>query len=320
MWIRPPLVAIAIGSMVLALGLIPSRAHAQFLSHNYKGDFGLLAGSQPPPGWLAAAGYVHYNSDTFRDKNGDPLDIGGKVTANGYALGAWYVSNLEIFGATYGAMAFPAWTDNNLEVPALGFEQETSVGFTDLFMQPINLGWHGKQADTQASFGIVAPTGSYDPDALDNAGLGMWSFEPSVATTYWFDSAKKWHISGAGFYEFHTKKKDTDIRVGDILTLEGGTGRSWLEGLASLGITGYAQFKVTEDDVGDLQPVFDMLQLGKHRVFGLGAQGTLPIATKERVYGVLSAQYQWEFGARSALEGGSLIIVAAFFLPSVAIP
>jgi len=325
MRIRLRLVTIAIGSVVLALGLIPSRAHAQFLSHNYKGDFGLLAGSQPPPGWIIAAGYVHYGGDTFRDNNGDPLQIdpagGGKVTANGYAFGAWYVSDLKIFGANYGVMAFPAFTDNSLEVPALGFEQKTSVGLTDLYMQPINLGWHGKQADTQAGLGIVAPIGRYDPDALDNLGLGMWSFEPFVATTVWFDSAKKWHSSAAGFYEFHTKKKDTDIQVGQILTLEGGLGRSWLEGLASLGITGYAQFKVTEDDVGeDLQPTFDMLPLGKHRVFGLGAQGTLPIATKERVYGILTAQYQWEFGARSTLEGGGLTIIAGFFLPSVAIP
>ena len=34
---------------------------------------------------------------------------------------------------------FPAFTDNVLEAPILGLEQKPDTGFTDLYIQPINL-------------------------------------------------------------------------------------------------------------------------------------------------------------------------------------
>ena len=54
--IRRTVLVMAIGGLLLAL--TSTHAHAQFMSHNFRGDFGVLAGTQPPPGWWAAAGYV----------------------------------------------------------------------------------------------------------------------------------------------------------------------------------------------------------------------------------------------------------------------
>jgi hypothetical protein len=48
------------------------------------------------------------------------------------------------------------------------------------------------------------------------------------------------------------------------VSIEGGLGRSFLEGAATLGIAFDAQRKMTADDPGELQPVFDMLNIGKH--------------------------------------------------------
>ena len=91
---------------------------------------------------------------------------------------------------------------------------------------------------------------------------------------------KSWNFATTAFYETHTKKKDTDIKVGDILTLEGGLGKSFMEGAINVGIAYYAQWKITGDDPGqDLQPVFDEF-FGKHRGFGVGPEMTFPIATK----------------------------------------
>ena len=56
-------------SCLAILALASGTARAQFLSHNYKGDFGLLAGTQQPPGWYVAAAYVNYSSDTLRDSD-----------------------------------------------------------------------------------------------------------------------------------------------------------------------------------------------------------------------------------------------------------
>jgi len=315
--------ALAIATALLVLTLSSSYARAQFMSHNFRGDFGVLAGTQPPPGWWVAAGYVRFDTDTLRDDDGnsitiDPLER-GSISANGYAAGFWRVTEKKIFGGNYSFMAFPAWTDNKVEAPILGLAQETGTGFTDLYFQPINLGWHRERADYIAAIGVVAPTGSYDPDAPDNLGLGMWSFELSGGATWYLDAAKSWHFATAAFYETHTTKKDTDIRVGDILTIEGGFGKSFMEGALTVGVAFDAQWKITEDDPGELQPVFDMLNVGRHRVYGVGVEATLPIATKKKLIGFLTGRYMVDVEARNTFEGTSFVLLATFPVPSVSL-
>ena len=175
----------------------------------------------------------------------------------------------------------------------------------------------GAVADFIAGFGVFAPPARYDPDASDNLGMGMWSFEIMGGTTVYLDKAKSWNFAAAAFYETHTTKKDTDIKVGDIFTLEGGLGKSFMEGAMNVGVAYFAQWKVTADDPGgELQPVFEEL-FGKHRGFGVGPEVTFPIATKKKLIGFINARYVWEFGIRSQLEGSHFILAAAFPIPSI---
>jgi hypothetical protein len=217
-------------------------------------------------------------------------------------------------------MIFPALTDNALESPILGLASNADTGFTDLYIQPINLGWHTDRADFITGLGVYAPTGSYDPDASDNLGLGMWSFEFFAGTTIYFDKAKTWHFATTAYYETHTEKEDTDIKVGDILTLEGGLGKSFMGGALSVGIAYYAQWKVTDDDLGqELEALLGGWKLGKHRGFGVGPEVTIPIATKSKLIGLVTARYFWETGVRSSLEGNTFVINVTFPIPSVPI-
>jgi hypothetical protein len=78
----------------------------------------------------------------------------------------------------------------------------------------------------------------------------MWSFEFFAGSTIYFDEARSWHFATIAWYETHTEKKDTDIRVEDILTLEGGLGKSSKDGALSVGAAYYAQWKLTEEDLG----------------------------------------------------------------------
>ncbi len=308
--------------LAAALTLASSPAHAQFLGHNFHGDFGLQSGSQPPPGFNLSIMYLRYSADVLRDKNGNEIrpDVPGTIATNGIAPGIYYVTEKKIFGANYGLMVFPAFTDNKLEVPVLSVDQEQSFGLTDLYIQPLNLGWHRERADFIAGFGLYAPTGRYDVAANDNRGLGMWSFEFFGGTTLFFDEAKSWSFATTAFYETHTDKKDTDIRVGDLLTLEGGFGKSFLEGALSVGVAYYAQLKVTDDDVGrDLEMLLDGRQLGKNRVYGFGPEVTVPIATKSKLIALINARYFWETGARTTLEGQTFTLTATFPIPSVAL-
>jgi hypothetical protein len=317
------LVAVAVGCY-LVLALTTSPAHAQFQGSNLKGDFGLQSASQAPPGFYLSAFYVRYEGDTLRDRNGDAIAIDpaerGSIDVNGYAAGLVWVSKKKLWGANYSAMVFPGLTDNVLEVPILDRQQKASSGPTDVYVQPINLGWHTDRADYIAGLGVFAPTGRYDADASDNTGLGMWSFELFGGATVHFGKSKSWNFATTAFYETHTEKQDTDITVGDILTLEGGLGKSFKEGAINVGAAYYAQWKVTDDDPGQaIEAMLAGRTLGKHRVFGVGPELTIPIATKKKLIAFLTARYLWESGARTTLEGETFVFQATFPIPSVSL-
>ena len=302
----------------LVLGACP--AEAQFLGHNTPGDFGLQSGSQAPPGlYLIAPLYVRYDSDTLRNGLGNALPTETEINVNAYVFGVTWVSNAKVLGANYSFQFYLPFTNNALEAPILGIDQSTDTGLTDLYVQPINLGWHTKNADFIAGLGIFAPTGRYESGADDNLGLGMWSFELFGGATFFFDEAKSWHVATTAFYETHTGKEGSDVRVGDILTFEGGLGKSFKQGMWNVGLAYYAQFKVTDDDFGldlSLPPTF---QPAKHQGFGVGPEVSIPIASKRKLYGFLNFRYLWETGVRNNLEGNLFVITASFPVPSVSL-
>jgi hypothetical protein len=76
---------------------------------------------------------------------------------------------------------------------------------------------HRERADFVAGLGIFAPTGKYEPEGSDNTGLGMWSLEFFAGTTVYLDAAKSWHLATTAFFETHTEKEDSDIKVGNLL-------------------------------------------------------------------------------------------------------
>jgi hypothetical protein len=308
--------------VVMTILLCVQPSSAGFSGHNTKGDFGLQSGSQPPPGlWLVAPMYYRYSGDSLKDRDGNTVSLDpeerGSLDVNAYVLGLVWVSEFKILGANYSFQIFPAFTDNTLEVPILDLDESVDTGFTDLYFQPVNLGWHTDRADFVAGLGIFAPTGKYEQGGSDNTGLGMWSFELFAGTTVYLDEAKSWHFATTAFFEAHTEKEDTDIRVGNLLTLEGGLGKSFMEGALNVGAAYYAQWKLSEDDLGLDIELPGSRGLGKHQVYGLGPEVTIPIATKKKLYGFLNARYFWEFGAESTLEGESLVLTMTLPIPSV---
>ena len=317
---RRVFLAAALLGAVTILNAGPSQA--QLSGHNTKGDFGLQSGSQAPPGfYVVAPMYYRYDADSLKNRDGDTVSIDpeerGSIKANAYVFGLVWVSDYKILGGNYSFQIFPAFTDNTLAAPILGLDESVDTGFTDLYFQPVNLGWHRDRADFVAGLGIFAPTGKYEPEGSDNLGLGMWSFELFAGTTVYLDQAKSWHLATTAFFETHTEKEDTDIKVGNILTLEGGLGKSFMEGAVNVGAAYYAQWKLTDDDLGLDIELPGGRGLGKHRVYGVGPELTIPIATKKKLYGFINVRYFWEFGARSTLEGNTFVLTATFPIPSV---
>jgi len=305
--------------LVTALAL-PAISHAQLSGHNTKGDFGLQSGTQAPPGFYVVPLFYDYTADTLRDSNGNPfapLGGDGSVDAQALIAGFVWVSEYKIFGGNYGFAAFPGVTNNAITFPVIETGAKTSTGLADLYIQPIVLGWNTERADFTAGLGIFAPTGEYEVLGDSNRGLGMWSYELFGGTTVYFDKARSWHFATTAFYETHGKKDGTDFRVGDILTLEGGLGKSFMDGAVNVGIAYYAQWKITDDDfgLGFIPPGGPILD--RHRVYGIGPEVTIPLASKKKLYGFLNLRYFWETGARTTLEGNTFLVTISFPVPSI---
>jgi hypothetical protein len=159
----------------------------------------------------------------------------------------------------------------------------------------------------------------------------MWSNEVSGGTTLYLDKRRTFSVAATAYWEAHSKKEGevriqdatlTDVRVGQLLTIEGGVGKSFLHGAASIGLAYYAQWKVTSDQmsVSPSTPAVAAPEPDKHRVWGIGPELTIPIATKTRLISLVNVRYLWETGAELKTQGQSLTVTTTFPIGGISIP
>jgi hypothetical protein len=230
---------------------------------------------------------------------------------------AIYITKKKVLGANFGMMAVMPLANGSLEAPGFDLSEKASAGASDLYVMPAQLGWHTKRFDAIAGFALFAPTGRHSAGASDNLGKGMWSYEVSGGTTLYLDRARSVSVAATAFWETHSKKDGevrienatvSDVEVGQLMTVEGGVGKSFLHGAASLGVAYYAQWKVTDDRM-----TLSAAEVGipdRHRVWGIGPDVTIPIATRTRLISLINVRYLWEGGARTKTQGQSLVITS----------
>ena len=202
---------------------VPQPASAQYLGNNFHGDFGVNSGTQSGPGFYVAIPFAQWNADHIKDADGNTL---AASRFQGFDVRALFptiigVTPKKVLGANYGFMvALPFSTVRPERTIPESFEPDW--GLNDLYVVPLYLGWHAPRADFVAGYGFYAPTGRYEAGANDNVGLGMWSQEIQAGTTVYLDAAKKISAATTAYLELHSNKKDQDLKVGNLLTLEGG--------------------------------------------------------------------------------------------------
>jgi hypothetical protein len=302
-------------ALLLCVGLMvinPPTASAQLNGNNIKGDIGLSAGSQAPPGVYYGLALMQYRTDRINDLNGTKVNRSGDLLVGGGAPLLIFTSKKKFLGGNYGATVVLPFLNIGFDAPRFG--QQTGVGLADMYIQPVSLGWHLKQADFNTAYGIFIPTGRYTAGANDNIGLGMWGHELSAGTTVYFDKAKVWQVATSAALEFHTQKRDSVEKVGNLLTLEGGAGRSFLKGAAKAGLVYYSQWKLTDDT---LSPPLTLLVRGKNSVTGLGPELTIPLASKSKLYGFVTVRYEWEVYARTTTQGNAFLLSLVFPLKPI---
>ena len=300
-------------------------AQAQLNGSHSLGDFGVQSGSQPVPGLYAGLFYYRYDTDSIKDADGKTIrpspDAPGSLALTAAAPVLWYVSKAKVLGANYGVMVILPWANASLEAPAFGVGNTIDTGLADMVVRPIDLGWHTARADVAAGFQLYVPTGRYAPGGSDNLGKGMWTSEPFLGTTIYLDEKRTASLATTAYWEIHSKKEESNVKVGQILTLQGGVGKSYLGGGLIIGAAYYAQWKLTQDQLREfVLPGSGAIGVdfqNKHRVLAFGPDVTLPVASKSKLFTLVNIRYLWEAGARVKTQGETLAVTATFPIPSV---
>jgi hypothetical protein len=309
-----PLVRASIASLALVVAASPARA--QLNTQHVKGTFGLKAGSQPPPGGYVVAPLLYfYSTDTVRNRDGDRFPVSANIDASLFGTGYAHTTTKKILGGNYGFSVLLAGANNRIQGTEI--DQNPGAGITDSVVQPINLGWHLKRADAQVQYTLYVPTGRYTDGAANNTGLGMWGQEVMAGVTGYLTEDRKYHAATAVSFNLQSKKEDSETKAGNAMNLEGGIGGDFLKGGLTVGLDYYATFKLTEDQIEGLPPIFVP---GKNRVFAIGPEVTLTLARKNTVYGFLNLKYFWETYARTSTQGGAFFLSATFLTKPLHLP
>jgi hypothetical protein len=311
---RPGAVLIVVLGVVLGLAL---PASAQLNTQHVKGSTGLKAGSQPPPGGYVVAPLLYfYTADEVRDRNGDRLATTANLDAAMFGAGYLHVTTKKLFGGFYGfQVLFPVGANNRIQGTEI--DANPGAGITDSAIVPISLGWHFKRADVNTAYTLFVPTGRYTDGASNNTGLGMWGHEISIGSTVYLNETRQFHAATIASFDFQSKKEDSETKVGNQMNLEGGIGGDFLKGGLTAGLSYYAAFKLTDDEIAGLPGI---LIRGKNRVFALGPEASLALARRGTVYGFVRVCYQWELYARTATQGDAWNIAATFLLKPLKVP
>jgi hypothetical protein len=320
------------GLTLMAALACAAPVQAQLNGENLLGDLGVKSATQPDPGVYVSSIYYRYRADSIKDGRGNSLGLDptgeGSQTINAAVPVVTWVTGKKILGANFGMMAVVPFAKGALEAPGLGLSEKAGAGVADLYVMPAQLGWHFARLDATAGVAFFAPTGRHEAGASDNLGKGMWSYEVSGGATAYLDRGRSLSVSTTVFWETHGKKEGevsiedvtlTDVKVGDLVTLEGGVAKSFLHGAAHVGMAYYAQWKVTADQF-DVAPGSAHVGIPeKHRVFGIGPDVTIPIATKTKLLSLVNVRYLWETGTQLKTQGRTFIVTNTIPIGGIAI-
>jgi hypothetical protein len=283
-------------------------ASAQLNIPVVRGDNGLKDGSQPGPGVYISGLVYFYDTHEIVDKDGRRFNR-VSVEQGLPATALTYVSKKKFLGGNYSATVVLPLLNVTIDTPQS--TSKSGLGFSDMYVQPLQLGWHKKRYDALAGYGLYMPTGRFTAGASNNHGLGMWSHELSAGTTVYLDEKKQWHAATNAYYNIQSHIKGTNRKAGNVLSLEGGVGHTYCSGLCNVGVDYYTQWKVTDDTLPPVPPGF----ISKHRYYGIGPEinGVIPINAK--TLAVFKLAYFHELGNRVATQGQSIIMSVTLAKP-----
>ncbi len=331
---------------ILILFAKPARAeHGDWLM----GTDGLLSAQQAPEGifYSNVWSYYHASGSDFvatgplkcssQDKVCLSLNLGGSGSLDEFVdqntIG--WTSPYKVLGASYGCFIDAPFAiadasgSASLE-PVLSLNRDssalpshqTSAGVTkgsigDIYVEPVDFGWHLPRLDAIVSSGFFAPSGAYSSNAKVNIGYGHWTSVFGLGGIGYADAERTWSLSIYTHYLLYGSQLGRDYTLGDVVPLEWGAAKSLnlnneIFKQITLGAAGYAQWQVTNNQI-DLTPTtkiagsaINTLEDTRSRIYSAGP--AIYLLTK---YGLFSVRYYEEFDAHATPSGRQLMFSLA---------
>jgi len=231
-----------------------SSALAQQKGQWVPGQFGLNAGTIPDPGVTYANLALNYSSSQLNGPNGNSVPgINGTYSFWVDENIFYYVPKHKFFGGYFMPYIVLPYANGELVANITGTNLSTGgggSGFADMYVQPLNLGWHLKRADVTVGYAFTAPTGRFTAGASNNVGSGYWGNNITSGTTFYITKNKGTSANLATDWEIHGQKSGTNITPGQAFTMEWGVGqilplKKDFSRLLQLGLVGYDQWQVS---------------------------------------------------------------------------
>jgi hypothetical protein len=335
---------------LVVLGAAPAHAqHGDWLL----GSFAFQGASQPSEGiyYSNLFDYYHVSGSGFASNNAAACGKHNKTCVGGNFGGSGnldlfvdahiftWTSPLKVLGATYGANLIvpfvivdasgsatlePVLTGagSSLSLPAGGGGGGSTKGsIGNIYVEPVNFGWHFKYFDAVVSSGFFAPSGPYNSGTRLNVGFGHWTGVFGLGGVAYADAAHTWSLSIYAHYLLYASQMGRDYTLGDEVPFEWAAGKtidinSDIVKQATIGAVGYAQWQVTNNSI-DATPsskagiqAVDQLSSTKEQIYAAGPG--ISLLTK---FGLYSLRWYEEFGANAAPSGSQLMFSVTLPLP-----
>jgi hypothetical protein len=198
-----------------------SSALAQQKGQWVPGQFGLNAGVIPDPGVTYANLALNYSATQLNGASGNNIPgVNGTYSFWVDENVFYYVPKHKFLGGYFMPYIALNYANGELVANITGTNLNTGgggSGFADMYVQPINFGWHLKRADVTVGYAFTAPTGRFTAGASDNVGSGYWGNNMTSGTTFYVTSRSGLHHgmgTWAGSFpeERHEQTAATGIR------------------------------------------------------------------------------------------------------------
>lgn len=220
-------------------------------------------------------------------------------------LGADYAMLMALpFANTSVGAALSTLTNISLAGRAVSMGKDLSVNdssfnISDIYIQPLWLGWHGTHYDVAAAYGFYAPTGKYDKSDVANTGLGMWTNQFQLSGAYYPFDNKGTALMLAGTYEIHGQTQGKDFTQGSHFTLNWGLSQYLPvtdNVLLEVGPAGYSQWQVEDNEGSDAPVILNT----RNEVHAVGGQIGLALPKANAKF---TFHYFTEFAAEARFQG-----------------